>query len=71
VAVKAVYNYERMFYILNESTERGEKIAELEEVLPENAELSTEAAVAAEPVEKEAAGAVGIPEGYLPFDIRL
>lgn len=126
-AVKAAYNQEQMFHILDESTERGEKIAEaveemepktpeerleemaeealgveesegaleevmdeieevaeemteevteeLEEALPENAELSAEeaaeAAAAAEAAEKEAAGAAGIPEGYLPFDIRL
>lgn len=125
-AVKAAYNQEQMFHILDESTEKGEKIAEavektkpktpeerleemaekalgiedggeLEEVmdelqevaeeltedvtaelaepLPENAELSAEelaeAAAAAEAAEKEAAGTVGIPEGYLPFDVRL
>lgn len=129
-AVKAAYNQEQMFHILDESTEKGEKIAEavdktepktpeerleemaeealgiedggeLEEVmdelqevaeeltekmaenvteelveaLPENAELSAEglaeAAAAAEAAEKEAAGTIGIPEGYLPFDVRL
>lgn len=129
-AVKAAYNQEQLFHILDESTEKGEKIAEavdkmepktpeerleemaeealgieeggeLEEVmdelqeaaeklteemaedvtgevaeaLPENAELSAEevaeAAAAAEAAEKEAAGAAGIPEGYLPFDVRL
>ncbi len=120
-AVKAAYNNQQMFHILDESTERGEKIAEavdnmapktpeermeelveealgiedggeleeimeeieevveemteemaeeLEEALPENAELSAEeiaeAAAAAEAAQKEA-----LPEGYLPFDIRL
>ncbi len=127
-AVKAAYNQEQMFHVLDESTERGEEIAEaveemepktpeerleemaeealgveeesegsleevmdeieevaeelteevteeLEEALPENAELSAEeaaeAAAAAEAAEKEAAGAAGIPEGYLPFDVRL
>lgn len=129
-AVKAAYNQEQMFHIMDESTERGEKIAEavekmepktpeerleemveealgiedggeleeimdeLEEVaeelaeelteemtgelaekLPENAELSAEdvaeAAAAAEAAEKEAEKAAGIPEGYLPFDVRL
>ncbi|MDE7248075.1 MAG: hypothetical protein K2N43_09335 [Lachnospiraceae bacterium] len=120
-AVKAAYNQEQMFHILDESTERGEKIAEavdkmapktpeermeelveealgiedggaleeimdemeevvegmteevieeLEEALPENAELSpeeaAEAAAAAEAVQKES-----LPEGYLPFDVRL
>lgn len=129
-AVKAAYNQEQMFHILDESTERGEKIAEavekmepktpeerleemveealgiegggeleeimdeLEEVaeelaeeltedmteelaeeLPENAELSAEevaeAAVAAKAAEKEAAKEAGIPEDYLPFDVRL
>lgn len=129
-AVKAAYNQEQMFHILDESTERGEKIAEavekmepktpeerleemveealgiegggeleeimdeLEEVaeelaeeltedmtgemaeaLPENAELSAEevaeAEAAAKAAEKEAAKAAGIPEGYLPFDVRL
>lgn len=129
-SIKAAYNQEQMFHILDESTEEGEKIAEavedtkpktpeerleemvekalgiedggeieeameeLEEVveelteevteeltedmaeaLPENAELSAEevaqAAAAAEAAEKEAAGAAGIPEGYLPFDVRL
>lgn len=129
-AVKAAYNQEQMFHILDESTEKGEKIAEavektepktpeerleemakealgiedggeleevmdelqevaeelteemaedvteeLAEALPENAELSAEelaeAAAAAEAAEKEAAGALGIPEGYLPFDVRL
>lgn len=129
-AVKAAYNQEQMFHILDESTEKGEKIAEavektepktpeerleemakealgiedggeleevmdelqevaeelteemaedvteeLAEALPENAELSAEelaeAAAAAETAEKEAAGTIGIPEGYLPFDVRL
>lgn len=129
-AVKAAYNQEQMFHILDESTEKGEKIAEavektepktpeerleemakealgiedggeleevmdelqevaeelteemaedvteeLAEALPENAELSAEelaeAAAAAEAAEKEAAGTIGIPEGYLPFDVRL
>ncbi len=126
-AVKAAYNQEQMFHVLDESTERGEEIAEaveemepktpeerleemaeealgveesegsleevmdeieevaeelteevteeLEEALPENAELSAEeaaeAAAAAEAAEKEAAGVAGIPEGYLPFDVRL
>lgn len=120
-AVKAAYNQEQMFHILDESTERGEKIAEavekmepktpeerleemveealgiedggkleeimdeleevaeeiteevteeLEEALPENAEMSAEevaeAAAAAEAAQKE-----GLPEGYLPFDVRL
>lgn len=124
-AVKAAYNHEQMFHILDESTERGEKIAEavdkmepktpeermeelaeealgtedggeleelmdeieeiveevveevteevteeLEEALPENAELSAEeaieAAAAAEAAQKET-----LPEGYLPFDVRL
>ncbi|MCM1416382.1 MAG: hypothetical protein NC430_10720 [bacterium] len=128
-AVKAAYNQEQMFHILDESTERGEKIAEavekskpktpeerleemveealgvedggeleeimdeleevaeelteelvqetteeLAEALPEKAELSAEAvaeaAAAAEAAEKEA-GAAGLPEGYLPFDVRL
>lgn len=129
-SVKAAYNQEQMFHILDESTEKGEKIAEaidnmepktpeerleemveealgiedggeleeameeLEEVveelteevteemtediaetLPENAELSAEevaqAAAAAEAAEQEAANAAGIPEGYMPFDVRL
>ncbi len=129
-AVKAAYNQEQMFHIMDESTERGEKIAEavekmepktpeerleemveealgiedggeleeimdeLEEVaeelaeeltedmteepaaaLPENAELSAEEVAeteaAAKAAEKEAAKAAGIPEGYLPFDVRL
>lgn len=129
-AVKAAYNQEQMFHILDESTERGEKIAEavekmepktpeerleemaeealgvedggeleeameeleevveelseelteeltegMEEALPENAELSAEevaeAAAAAEAAEQEAANAAGIPEGYMPFDVRL
>lgn len=129
-SIKAAYNQEQMFHILDESTEEGEKIAdavdkmepktpeerleemaeealgiedggeieeameELEEVveelteevteemtgdmaeaLPENAELSAEevaqAAAAAEAAEQEAANAAGVPEGYLPFDVRL
>lgn len=129
-AVKAAYNQEQMFHIMDESTERGEKIAEavekmepktpeerleemveealgiegggeleeimdeleevaeelaeeltedmtgeLAEALPENAELSAEevaeAEAAAKAAEKEAAKAAGIPEGYLPFDVRL
>ncbi len=129
-AVKAAYNQEQMFHILDESEERGEKIAEavekmepktpeerledlaeealgieedgeleeamdeleevaeelteelmeetaeeLEEALPENTELTAEeaaeAAVAAKAAEKEAAEAAGIPEDYLPFDVRL
>lgn len=51
---------------------------ELEEELPENAELSAqkaaetaEAFAAAEAAKKEAAEAAEIPEGYLPFDVRL
>lgn len=118
-AVKAAYNQEQMFHILDESTEKGEKLAEavdkmepktpeerleemaeealgiedggeleeimdeleevveevteevteeLEEALPENAELSAEEAVAAA---KEAVDAEKLPEGYLPFDVRL
>lgn len=125
-AVKAAYNQEQMFHILDESTERGEKIAEavekmepktpeerleemaeealgvedggeleeameeleeaveeltqetvekLDEALPENAELSAdEAAMAAAAVKaagKEAAAAGELPQGYIPFDIRL
>ncbi len=129
-SVKAAYNQEQMFHILDESTEKGEKIAEaidnmepktpeerlekmveealgiedggeleeameeleevveelteevteemtedMEEALPENAELSAEevaqAAAAAEAAEQEAANAAGIPEGYMPFDVRL
>ncbi len=128
-SIKAAYNQEQMFHILDESTEKGEKIAEaidnmepktpeerleemveealgiedggeleeameeLEEVVeelseelteeltegmeeaPENAELSAEevaeAAAAAEAAEQEAANAAGIPEGYMPFDVRL
>lgn len=129
-SVKAAYNQEQMFHILDESTEEGEKIADavdkmepktpeerleelveealgtedggeleeimdeieevveeltedlaeesteaLEETLPENVELSAEevaeAAAAAEAAEKETAAAAGIPEGYVPFDVRL
>lgn len=134
-AVKAAYNQEQMFHILDESTEKGEKIAEavdkmepktpeerleelveealgtedggeleeimeeleevvekvteevteeLEEALPENAELTEnveqagnaemsaqEAAVAAEAAAKDVADAEKLPEGYLPFDVRL
>lgn len=125
-AVKTAYNQEQMFHILDESTEKGEKIAEavektepktpeerleemakealgiedggeleevmdelqevaeelteemaedvteeLAEALPENAELSAEELAEAEAAEKEAAGTIGIPEGYLPFDVRL
>jgi type II secretory pathway component PulF len=129
-SIKAAYNQEQMFHILDESTEKGEKIAEaidnmepktpeerleemveealgiedggeleeameeleevvedlteelteeltegMEEALPENAELSAEevaeAAAAAEAAEQEAANAAGIPEGYMPFDVRL
>lgn len=129
-SIKAAYNQEQMFHILDESTEKGEKIAEavektepktpeerleemakealgvedggeleevmdelqevaeelteelskevtqeLTEALPENAELSAEelakAAAAAEAARKEAAGAAGVPEDYLPFDVRL
>lgn len=129
-SVKAAYNQEQMFHILDESTERGEKIAEaiekmepktpeerleemaeealgiedggeleeamdelqeaaeelteelaedmaeeLVEKVPENAALSVEeaaeAAAAAKAAEKEAESAAGIPEGYLPFDVRL
>ena len=129
-SIKAAYNQEQMFHILDESTEQGEKIAEavdnmepktpeerleemveealgiedggeleeameeleevveelteelteemtedLAEALPENAELSAEevaeSAAAAEAAEQEAANAAGIPEGYMPFDVRL
>ncbi len=129
-SIKAAYNQEQMFHILDESTEKVEKIAEaidnmepktpeerleemveealgiedggeleeameeleevveelseelteeltegMEEALPENAELSAEevaeAAAAAEAAEQEAANAAGIPEGYMPFDVRL
>lgn len=129
-SIKVAYNQEQMFHILDESTEKGEKIAEavektepktpeerleemakealgvedggeleevmdelqevveelteelskevtqeLTEALPENAEPSAEelakAAAAAEAAEKEAAGAAGVPEDYLPFDVRL
>ena len=134
-AVKTAYNQEQMFHILDESTEKGEKIAEavdkmepktpeerleelveealgtedggeleeimeeleevvekvteevteeLEEALPENAELTEnveqagnaemsaqEAAVAAEAAAKDVADAEKLPEGYLPFDVRL
>lgn len=118
-AVKAAYNQEQMFHILDESTEKGEKIAEavdkmepktpeerleemaeealgtedggeleeimdkleevveevtdevteelteevteeLEKALPENAELA-----------ENVADAEKLPEGYLPFDVRL
>lgn len=119
-AVKAAYNQEQMFHILDESTEKGEKIAEavektepktpeerleemaeealgieeggeleeimeeleeaveevteevteeLEEALPENAEPADNAEVA-EKVE-QAENAEKLPEGYLPFDVRL
>lgn len=134
-AVKAAYNQEQMFHILDESTEKGEKIAEavdkmepktpeerleemaeealgtedggeleeimdkleevveevtdevteeLEEALPENAELAErveqaenaglsaeEAVAASEAAAKDAVGAEKLPEGYLPFDVRL
>lgn len=125
-SVKAAYNQEQMFRILDESTERGEQIAEavekmepktseerleemaeealgiedggeleeameelgevveelteelveetteeLTEALPENAEEVAQAAATAEAAQKEAANAAGIPEGYIPFDVRL
>ena len=122
-SIKAAYNQEQMFHILDESTEAvedtkpktpeerleemveealgiedggelEEAMEELEEVveelteelveetteelteaMPENAELSAEevakAAAATEAAEKEAANAKGIPEGYMPFDVRL
>lgn len=134
-AVKAAYNQEQMFHILDESTEKGEKIAEavdkmeprtpeerleemaeealgtedggeleeimdkleevveevtdevteeLEEALPENAELdenveqaenaglsAKEAVAASEAAANEAVGTEKLPEGYLPFDVRL
>lgn len=136
-AVKAAYNQEQMFHILDESTEKGEKIAEavdkmeprtpeerleelveealgtedggeleeimeeleevtdevteeLEEALPENAELAEnaklaenveqaenaglsakEAVAASEAAANEAVGTEKLPEGYLPFDVRL
>lgn len=113
-AVKAAYNQEQMFHILDESTEKGEKLAEavdkmepktpeerleemveealgiedggeleeimdeLEEVVEEVVEEVTEEvtegleeAAAAEAAAKEAANAEKLPEGYLPFDVRL
>lgn len=126
-AVKAAYNQEQMFHILDESTEKGEKIAEavdkmepktpeerleemaeealgiedggeleeimdeleevveevveevteevtegLEEALPENAEQAGSAGLSAEEAAaKDAADAEKLPEGYLPFDVRL
>ena len=125
-SVKAAYNQEQMFHILDESTERGEQIAEavektepktseerleemaeealgiedggeleeameelgevveelteelveetteeLTEALPENAQEAAQAAATAEEVQKEAANVAGIPEGYIPFDVRL
>lgn len=129
-SIKAAYNQEQMFHILDESTEQGEKIAEavedtkpktpeerleemveealgiedggeleeameeleevveelteelveetteeLAEAIPENAEFSAEevakVAAATEAAEQEAANASGIPEGYMPFDVRL
>ena len=129
-SVKAAYNQEQMFHILDESTEKGEKIAEavedmepktpeerleemveealgiedggeleeameeLEEVVEELTEELVEetpdelsvslleycvvfavevaqAAAAAKAAEKEAESAAGIPEGYMPFDVRL
>ena len=120
-SIKAAYNHEQMFHILDESTERGEQIAdavdkmapktpeerleemveealgieeggeleeimdeieeiveemseevteELEEALPENAELSAEEVAEAEAA-AEAAQKGTLPEGYLPFDVRL
>ena len=120
-SIKAAYNQEQMFHILDESTERGEQIAdavdkmapktpeerleemveealgieeggeleeimdeieeiveemseevteELEEALPENAELSAEEVAEAEAA-AEAAQKGTLPEGYLPFDVRL
>ena len=125
-SIKAAYNQEQMFHILDESTEIAEAVEdtkpktpeerleemaeealgiedggeleeameeleevveelteelveetteELTEALPENVELSAEevaeAAAAANAAEKEAANAAGIPEGYMPFDVRL
>ncbi len=125
-SVKAAYNQEQMFHILDESTERGEQIAEavekmepktseermeemaeealgiedggeleeameelgevveelteelveetteeLTEALPENADEAAQAAGTAEAVQKEAANVAEIPEGYIPFDVRL
>ncbi len=125
-SVKAAYNQEQMFHILDESTERGEQIAEavekmepktseermeemaeealgiedggeleeameelgevveelteelveetteeLTEALPENADEVAQAAGTAEAVQKEAANVAEIPEGYIPFDVRL
>lgn len=130
-AVKAAYNQEQMFHILDESTEKGEKIAEavdkmepktpeerleemaeealgtedggeleeimdkleevveevveevtdevteeLKEALPENAELPENANLVenveqADSAELSAEETAELPEGYLPFDVRL